>query len=249
MKNLILTLFLTLLGMPASAAGLTDMTAAERTAFRAEVRAYLLDNPEVLMEALQVLDQRQKAAKAQGDADLVATNAHAIFNDGFSYVGGNPKGDITLVEFQDYRCTYCRRAHNEVKELVKSDGRIRFVLKEFPILGQNSTISSRMAVATLIKAGPAAYVRLTDFLITFNGTLNKPTIRAILKKFKIDADVVMNFMDSPEVSARIAKTHALALRLQISGTPTFVLGGQMLRGYVPLATMRKLVAAARERTN
>ena len=249
MKKLILTLFLAVFSLPAVAAGISDMTPAERQAFRSEVRAYLLDNPEVLVEALQILDKRQQAAKAKGDTDLVSTNAKAVFHDGFSYSGGNPDGNITLVEFQDYRCTYCRRAHDEVKELVKSDGNIRLVVKEFPILGKQSTISSRMAIATLIKAGPAAYIRLADFLITFNGSLSKPAIRAILTKFKIDADAVMAIMDSPEVTARIAKTRALGQRLQISGTPTFVLGGQMLRGYVPLSGMRKLVAAARERTN
>jgi len=249
MKKLILGLFVALMGLPALAGGIGDMTPAERTTFRAEVRAYLLDNPEVLMEAINILDARQQAAKAQGDTDLVATNAKDIFNDGYSFVGGNPEGDITLVEFQDYRCTYCRRAHNELKELIKSDGNIRFISKEFPILGNASTISSRMAIATLIKYGPDAYEKLGDFLVTFNGKMTKTAVRAILAKFGEDPEMIVKFMDDPQVTATITNTNALAKRLQITGTPTFVLGGQMLRGYVPLASMKKLVADARTRLN
>jgi len=249
MRTLFFTLIMAVWTTSLLAGGLTDMTDQERQTFRAEVRAYLLDNPEVLTEAIKVLEDRQQLAQAQDDSDLVVSNAAELFNDGYSYVGGNPDGDITLVEFQDYRCTYCRRAHDEVKELVKSDGNIRLIIKEFPILGEQSLISSKMAVASLKKSGPVAYARLADFLITFNGSLTKPAIEAILKKFGQDAATVAGFMDDPAVTKQIDDTHALALRLQISGTPTFVLGGQLLRGYVPLATMRELVVAERARLN
>ena len=92
---------------PAAALDLSAMTAEERALFRAEVRAYLLDNPEVIMEAVRSLEERQAEAQAKADLDLVQRHAEAIFNDGFSYVGGNPDGDITLVEFMDYRCSFC----------------------------------------------------------------------------------------------------------------------------------------------
>ena len=91
---------------PAQAFDITDMSEAERSALRAEIRAYLLDNPEVIMEAVEVLEQRQAEAQARGDVDLVRINAEAIFNDGHSWGGGNPEGDITLVEFTDYRCGF-----------------------------------------------------------------------------------------------------------------------------------------------
>ena len=108
------------------------------------MQAYLLENPEVLVEAMDVLNARQAAADAQNDATLVKTNADAIFNDPASWVGGNPEGDITLVEFTDYRCGYCRKAYDEVAELVKSDGNIRFIVKEFPILGEASLTSAAL---------------------------------------------------------------------------------------------------------
>ncbi|NOX73692.1 MAG: DsbA family protein [Alphaproteobacteria bacterium] len=228
---------------------LIDMSPAERKAFRSEVRAYLLENPEVLMEAIQVLEQRQQQAQVKNDTDLVTAIADDVYNDGFSYVGGNPDGDVVLVEYVDYRCAFCRKAHFELQELLETDGNIRFIVKEFPILGEQSTISSRLAIATLHKAGPEAYHELGNFLITFNGNLTEPTIRAVLEKQGLNADEIMAYMDDPAVLGQIAAVNRQAASLQITGTPTFVLGGDMLRGYVPLADMRDLVAQVREARN
>ncbi len=138
-----------LLVAPASAADLTDLSEAERAAFRAEVRAYLMDNPEIIVEAVDLLKERTAQAQAQADDSLVKENADALFNDGYSWVGGNPEGDITLVEFMDYRCGYCRRAKPEVAKLLAADGNIRLIVKEFPILGEASMISNNFASESL----------------------------------------------------------------------------------------------------
>ena len=143
--------------LPAKALDLTQMTDEERAIFREEVRAYLMDNPEVIMEAVAVLEAREAEAQAQADLSLVSDNAADIFDDGFSWVGGNPDGDITLVEFLDYRCGFCKRAHGEVAKLLESDGNIRLIVKEFPILGEQSLLASRFAVATKQVAGDDAY--------------------------------------------------------------------------------------------
>ncbi len=229
-------------------AGTTDLTALsvdEKAAFRSEVRAYLLESPEVLMEAIQVLEARQQQQQAQDALSMVADNSQAIFNDGYSWIGGNPDGDVTLVEFQDYRCTYCRRAHAEIRALVENDGNIRLIVKEFPILGEQSLLSSRLAIATLRIAGPEAYVTLADFLITFNGNLTEKTMTAILEKQGLEAAPIVAYMDDAAVAAQIGSVHDLAGKLQISGTPTFVLGQEILRGYVPQATMLEMVKGVR----
>jgi len=231
------------------ATALVDMTNADRMALREEVHAYLLENPEVIIEAMNVLDQRQQKQKTDSESALLSAHSKDIYNDGFSYSGGNPDGDVTLVEFLDYRCAYCRKAHDEVAELVKSDGNIRLVVKEFPILGRQSLLSSKLAIATLIKAGPDAYLALSDFLMTYKGNLNKNTMSVILKNNGQQPSAILAFMNDDQVSQRIAKTNRLAMQLQISGTPTFVLGGGLIRGYVPLATMRQLVKAARTAKN
>lgn len=238
---------LALVGTPANAIDLTNLSDAERAAFRTEVRAYLLDNPEVIMEAVAVLEQRQTDSKAQLDFTLVSVNYEDIFNDGYSWVGGNPDGDITLVEFLDYRCGYCRRAMPEVESLIASDGNIRLIIKELPILGENSMISSRFAVATKQVAGADAYKDVHDALMNLGGDATDVTLRRLANGLGLDADAILARMDSDEVTAEIVATQALAQRLQISGTPSFVLHDEMLRGYLPAQQMAAIVAEKRKK--
>ncbi len=230
---------------PVNALDLNNMTDAERQSFRNEVRAYLLDNPEVLIEAINLLEQKQAAAEAHADRELVKNHADEIFNDGHSWVGGNPDGDVTLVEFMDYRCGYCRKAAPEVASLLKSDGNIRFVVKEFPILGEASLQSSRFAIATRQVAGDEAYEQVHEALMTFNGEVNEIALRRLGDGLGLDTDAILARMDSDEVRQVIAKNHALATQLKISGTPTFVLGDQLLRGYLPEDSMKELVDRVR----
>lgn len=242
MKHALLTsLAATLIATQASAFDLSAMSEAERQDFRAEVRAYLMDNPEVIMEAIGVLEERQAQAQAQGDVDLIAANAADIFDDGHSWVGGNPNGDVVMVEFIDYRCGFCRRAHPEVNELVETDGNIKLVTKEFPILGEASVLASQFAIATLQKIGPDAYKQVNDALIAMRADITPESLDRLGQELGLDTDMIMPHMLSDEVQAVIAENRALAQRLQINGTPSFVLQDQMLRGYVPLAQMMELV--------
>jgi protein-disulfide isomerase len=238
-----------LMGAQAQAADtvfdLDKMTPAQEAAFGAAVRSYLLENPQVIMEAVAVLEEREQQQQAQADLSIVSDNADALFNDGYSWVGGNPDGDYTVVEFLDYRCGYCRKAHPEVSELIKSDGNIRLIVKEFPILGEASIIASRFAIATQIIGGNDAYKAVSDALMTLDGNPNEATLKRLAKTFGLDADAILAEMSSEEVTRRIAETRALAQRMQISGTPSFVFGDQMVRGYAPLPTMQNIVAQGR----
>ncbi|EPX80401.1 DsbA family protein [Salipiger mucosus] len=222
-----------------------EMTPEQREAFRAEVRSYLLDNPEVIMEAVSQLEARQAEQQAQADDQLVADNADALFRDGYSWVGGNPDGDVTIVEFSDYRCGYCRKAFPEVNELIESDGNIRFVLKEFPILGEASVTSSRFAIATMMEEGDEAYGQVHDALMTLEQNPSEPVLRRLAETLGLDADAILARMGDEEITRRIQETRQLASQMQINGTPSFVLGGEMVRGYVPLEAMREMVEQAR----
>lgn len=234
-----------LLAPPALAQGLESMTDAERAAFRAEVKAYLMENPEVLVEAMNVLQDRQDTAEASRDADMLKANAAAIFNDPASYVGGNPAGDITIVEFLDYRCSYCRKANDEVAELVKSDGNIRFIVKEFPILGDDSVTSSRFAISVLQLHGAEVYATLHDALMTLRGSPDLETLSRMATDLGLAPQPILDHMAAAEVTAVIDANHGLGTALAISGTPTFVINGTLLRGYVPLDGMRQIVADER----
>jgi protein-disulfide isomerase len=221
------------------------MSDAQRAAFRAEVRAYLLENPEVLMEAIGILQDREAAAQAASETELLAALQAEIYQDGHSWVGGNPEGDVTLVEFIDYRCGYCRRAHPEVTALVEEDGNIRRIVKEFPILGEQSVLASRFAIAVKRQAGDDAYAAVHDALMTLRGDVTEDSLRRLSADLSLDADAMIAGMNDPEVSRILAANRALGEMLRINGTPTFVLGDTFLRGYVPLESMRGLVAEAR----
>ncbi len=244
LRSLLLSTAL-LVASPAVSFDLNNMSETETTQFNAAVRAYLLDNPEVLLEAMDVLEERSSAAQAAGDDTLIQVNSDALFNDDASFVGGNPDAEFTIVEFIDYRCGYCRKAHDEVAELLKDDGNIRWIVKELPILGEDSVVASRFAIATLRIAGPEAYHAIHDTLMTSN----QPMVPAILGAMAVDAgldgDAIIAEMNSDAVTEVIVKNRELAQRMQINGTPSFVFGPQMLRGYVPLDGMRQLVGELR----
>ncbi|QUJ77490.1 thioredoxin domain-containing protein [Sulfitobacter albidus] len=241
MKKLLLSTAFATLALPALAADLKEMTDEERAQFRAEVRAYLFENPEVIMEAVDILREREAEQQARADIDLVTQYADQIFNDGYSYVGGNPDGDITLVEFLDYRCGYCKRAHGEVAELLETDGNIRLIVKELPILGDASVLASRFAVAVKQVAGDDSYKAVGDALMSFNGEITMPALRRLGATFGLDMDAVEVRMGSEDVTAEIAATRQLAAALAISGTPTFVMHDELLRGYLPLDQMQLIV--------
>ncbi|MEX0307513.1 MAG: DsbA family protein [Ruegeria sp.] len=236
---------LSLITGPAQALDLNAMSDAEKAVFGAQVREYLLENPEVIIEAINILEERNAAAEAHADKELVAANAEELFNDGYSWVGGNPDGDITLVEFMDYRCGYCRRAVPEVATLLEADGNIRLVIKELPILGDASIISSRFAVATKQVAGDDAYKQVHDALLEFSGEPSEVTLRRISDGLGLDSDAIIAAMDSDEVTEEITKTRELAQKLRISGTPSFVLGTEMLRGFLPADQMQQIVNGVR----
>ncbi len=227
--------------LPVHALDLQNMTAEERTIFRQEVRAYLMEQPQVIMDAVNQLEARQQQDAAQADLTLVSDNAEALFNDGYSFVSGNPDGDITLVEFLDYRCGYCRKAHTEVAKMLETDGNIRLIVKEFPILGEQSVLASRFAMAVKQIAGDETYKAVNDALMTLPGELSMPTLARLGKTYGLDMALVEDAMNGPEIADQLAQTKALAQRMRITGTPTFVLQDQMLRGYLPYDQMMLIV--------
>ncbi len=230
---------------PAAAFDISQMSPDEREAFRTEIRNYLLDNPEVIMEAVQALEERQQQAQANADKDFIAANASAIFEDDVSWVGGNPDGDVTVVEFMDYRCGFCRRAAPEVEKLLASDGNVRLVVKEFPILGEQSVIMSRFAIATLQIAGDDAYKSVHDVMLAAEGDMSETRLRRIASDLGLDADAILAQMPSSEVTQVIAQNRALAQNLNIQGTPSFIVGDEILRGFLPADQMEIVVDEAR----
>lgn len=237
-----------LFALPLTATEMGDLSDAEREAFRAEVRTYLLENPEVLMEAIGVLEQRQAEEDAEAQLVAVAENEAALFQSAFDHVGGNLDGDVVIVEFIDYRCSFCRRAHPEVSELVEADGNIRIITKEFPILGEQSVLASRFAIATRIALGDEAYEQVGDALMAMRADVTELALARLAADLDFDSEAIFAAMDDTLVQSTIDANYALGQRMGITGTPSFVFGDQLVQGYVPLANMQDIVAILRDTT-
>ncbi|MEM6388980.1 MAG: DsbA family protein [Pseudomonadota bacterium] len=235
------------LAAPAAALDLDAMSEEESAAFGEAVRSYLLENPQVLMEAIAILEERQAMEAAATDAQLVARNAAALFASPLDWVGGNPEGDITVVEFIDYRCGFCRRAAPELAELMEADDNIRLVVKEFPILGEASTMSSRFALAGRLVEGDAAYDALHEALTVLRPEPSEAILVTLADDLGLDGAAIWAEMENPEVTAVIEANYELARSMQISGTPTFVFGDQLVRGFIETEQMEELIEMARRR--
>lgn len=223
----------------------SQLSKLDREQLRQEIRQYLLDEPQIIMEAVRILEQRQVMESAAKEGDLITEYAKAIFDDGYSYIGGNPEGSITLVEFLDYRCGYCKRAHDEVAELISTDGDIKLIVKEFPILGPDSVLASKAAIATLLTQGDDAYKRMNDALMKFGGQINDKLLDRVAKSAKIDIAEMRTGMEDPRVDDIIKQNRTLAGALDITGTPTFILPSKFIKGYLPLERMVEAIELAR----
>jgi protein-disulfide isomerase len=217
----------------------------ERSALRAEIRSYILENPRIIFEAVAIVRQQEEEAEAGLDDKLVQDFKKDLFEDGYSYVGGNLEGDITVIEFLDYRCGYCRKAFEEVEALLSEDGNIRFIIKEYPILGEASILTSQFAIAIKQLHGNDAYKMIYDTLIAFSGEPTPESLGEIARTFGFEIDPIFERMMSDEVLSEINANRVLGEKMQISGTPTFVFENKLLRGFVPLETMRALAASQR----
>lgn len=227
---------------------LANMTETERAQFRAEVRAYLLENPDVIMEAIQVLEQRRNQAGIEADRQMISAHADAIFNDGFSWVGGNPDGDVTVVEFLDYRCGFCKRAHPEIEELLDRDPNVKLIVKEFPILGPDSVKASKIALAAL-SLDRSGYKALNDALMSYRGNLTEQVAYRIAGEQGYDIAALKEKAASAEVDEMLNSNYELARTLRLEGTPAFIVGDEVIRGYLPVDDMLAAVQEARTAQN
>ena len=205
------------------------------------VREYLLREPEVIYRALEELQRRQAEAAAARQRAAIAANEGKLLDDPMSPVGGTPDGDVTLVEFFDYRCAYCRRVVSTMRALLDEDRGLRVVFKELPVLGPDSV---RAAQAALAARKQARYVPF-HFALMAADDLSPMGIRNLAKTVGLDSDRLERDMAAPEVRAAIEANYALANELGIEGTPAFVSGNHLIPGAIDKARLAQLIAEAR----
>lgn len=222
-----------------------DTTAATpKDEFERRVRDYLLNNPEVVMEAARRFEQRQRAAEEGEATTVLKARAEEILRDGDSPVGGNPNGDVTLVEFFDYNCPYCRQVTPVMQEAEAADPKLRVVYKEFPILGPNSTLSAKAALAVHRQG---KYLAFHKDMMVDRGVADESKVMKIAVKIGVDVERMKSDMADPALTKMVEKNLALAQALRINGTPGFVIGDQIVRGAIDLKAMQGLIQEARER--
>jgi protein-disulfide isomerase len=205
------------------------------------VRDYLLREPEVVYEALQELQRRQAAAAEARQREAIAANQSELLDAAHDPVGGNPDGDVTLVEFFDYRCAYCRRVVPSMQALLDEDRDLRVVFKELPVLGPDSVRAARAALASRKQDGYVPF----HFVLMAADDLSMEGIRAAAAEVGLDPDRLESDMSAPDVLAAIEANYALANELGIEGTPAFVIGDQLIPGAVEKARLEQLIREAR----
>jgi len=241
MRRLVAAVLLALaVQLPAAA---QPFSSDQKKAIEEIVRAYILKNPEIIREAVEALQAKEQQSAEERRVEALARLKDELAFDPGSPVLGNPAGDVTVVEFFDYRCPYCKRTAPVIDQLVKDDGRIRRVMKEFPILGPESLFASRVALAAKAQG---KYEQVHRLLIAAKGALDQETVMKLAKEAGLDMAQLKRDLSSAAIDEALKKNRDLAGQLEITGTPAFIIGKEFVPGAAELDTFKTIVARARK---
>jgi protein-disulfide isomerase len=231
-------------GTPAPA---QSFTPDQRGEIEKIMRDYLLAHPELLQEVLGEMEKRQAAADIEKHRAAVKDNAAMIFSSARHVTLGNPQGDVTVVEFFDYNCGFCKKAMGDMMDLMKTDAKLKFVLKEFPVLGEGSTQAAQVAVAVRMqdKTGGKKYLEFHQKLLGGRGAADKARALAVAKEVGLNMAQLEKDMAGPEVKATLEESFKLAEALGLNGTPSYIVGSDVVVGAVGLPTLQERINNAR----
>lgn len=207
------------------------------------IHDYLMQHPEVIIESIRAERQREKEQAAADAKGAIAERRNDLLQNPTSAVGGNPKGDVTLVEFFDYRCPYCKQVEPSLEALLKEDRNLRIVYKEFPVLGPASVTASRVALAAR-KQGK--YEQFRRAMMAQKGQIDDEVVMRVAQSVGLDMGRLKTDMEAPEIEQILKSNLELAVALGVQGTPAFVVGDTMAPGAADIDALRKLIAAARK---
>jgi protein-disulfide isomerase len=228
-------------------AGAQTFSAEQRGEIERIIKDYLLSNPELLQDVMNELDKRQALAEAEKHRVAVKENRATIFESPRQVNLGNTQGDVTVVEFFDYNCGYCKRAMSDMLDLIKGDDKIKFVLKEFPVLGEGSVQAAQVAAAVRMqdKTGGKKYLEFHQKLLGGRGQADKTRALAVAREVGMDVARIEKDMASDEVKATIEENMKLAEVLGLTGTPSYVVGSEVVVGAQGLPTLKEKINTAR----
>ncbi|WP_026352569.1 DsbA family protein [Yoonia vestfoldensis] len=211
-----------------------------------QVKALVLEtireNPDIIVEALQILELEQQEAQAAAAKAVLAEQREILENDPNAPVIGNPDGDVTVVEFFDYNCPFCRNAKLELDGLLSADGNVRVVMREWPVLGEGSVFAARAALASRAQG---KYEEFHNALMTMDGRAEEQSVIRVAARVGLDVDQLRRDMDAPEIAEHLQLSSGLGRALGFTGTPSFVIGENLAPGMIRADQMQQLVAAAR----
>ncbi len=239
--TILVTLVLVLSGCSTIAKDTKGASTSSPDVADAAIERYIRAHPEVIEQSLQAMEAKREAEHKERQKVALKTKQDELLHDPLSPVSGNPKGEITLVEFYDYRCGFCKKAASAVTQLQKVDPRVRVVYKDFPILGEPSELAAKAALASYTQGKHQAF---HEALLESHTDMTKESILKIATKVGLDAKRLESDMANPKWQAVIAKNRALARELGISGTPGFIVGNELVPGWLDLNGLKELIARA-----
>jgi protein-disulfide isomerase len=228
-------------------AGLTPAraeTPLDKAAIEKIVHEYIVSHPEVLEEAMAALEKKQAAEASAGLAKTLEEKKTVLYDSSRQMVLGNPKGDVTVVEFFDYNCGYCKRALGDMLTLIDKDPKVRIVLKEFPVLGQGSTEAARVSVA-VSRIAPDKYLDFHKRMLTGRGAADHAKAMEAAKDVGVDVKALEKALADKEIANTIEEVYGLASGLGLSGTPSYVVGKEVVPGAIGFDKLKARVAEAR----
>lgn len=220
------------------------LTDSQRTEVEKLIQTYLRDNPEILVEAIRALREKQEQAQLEESQAAVMDFKMRLSHGLDAPALGPTNASVTIVEFFDYRCGYCKKVFPDMKALMDGDQDIRFVFMEFPILGDESVLASQAALAVWLNS-PTKYIDMHNALMSSRGGLNESKVMEIAARIGLDVGALRATMASEEVDQLIRANYELAQSMNINGTPAFIIGDELVPGAIDMATMKHLIEAAR----
>ncbi len=224
----------------------SELSSLAKEELNQAIREYLLENPEVIFEAIEVFEKKQQKLKDFFDEKLINENIDALLLDEFSYVGGNKKGSVTIVEFIDYKCGYCKRAHQDISLILKENKDLRYIVKELPILGKESMLAAKFAIAIFISEGDEKYKLFNNILLNFSGPITTDSLKYMVRKAGAITEDIEVKANSATIQKIISKNKILARNLRIAGTPTFVIGNKIIRGYKSKVSLQEIINSIKQ---
>lgn len=219
-----------------------EFTSQQNEQIKNMIREFLFKNPQALREAIVGLQAYEQRVQQNAAKQALSAHGDALFRSPHSFVAGNPDGDVTLVEFFDYNCGFCKRSMNDLLTLIKTDSKLKVVFKEFPILSQGSAFAARAAMAS-IKQGK--YMEFHRTLMELRGSATQTSVMEVAEEVGLDIAKLKADMKAPYINKHIAEVMRVANDIGINGTPAFVLGDRVIGGAVGLDELKRQIAEIR----